>query len=277
MPDWYRIRRNTLSSIANAIRNKIGNENEQMTPLEMPDKINSIENTVVDSGYVVKSRNENGRITEVDFYGTTINSYDFGQNSNIGTQYPFRYLEKINVKDDVTIIKSNAFSYCSETITDFDIPETVTTIERAAFYSMGCPLDIVIPQSVTSIGGQCFDASRIISYTDEYLNAERAYGVHPNGDTEILRGCTRLRSVLLGSIGHPCTTISRYIFKSCTQTDLTITAFCRSSFVDTLVANLRAGAINATIVIKASEETTYNGVTYSAGDTILTSVPESAS
>lgn len=42
MSNWYKIRGSTLSAIANAIRNKTGNEDDPMTPLEMPDEINSI-------------------------------------------------------------------------------------------------------------------------------------------------------------------------------------------------------------------------------------------
>lgn len=244
----------------------------QITPLGMPDKIASISGgTNITDGIVVKARDANGRITEVDFYGMTINSYDFGQNSNINTQYPFRYLEKINLMDSVTLIKSNAFAYCPATITGFEIPETVTTIERAAFYGMGCPLNIVIPQSVTSIGNQAFYSSRIVTYTDEYLNAQSSYGVHPNGDPEVLTICRYLVAAQLGSVGHPCTTISKYVFKNCTQTGFTITAYCRGDFVDTLTTNIRNGATNATIIIKASEETEYNGTSYNAGDTILTS------
>lgn len=43
---------------------------------------------------------------------------------------------------------------------------------------------------------------------------------------------------------------------------------------DALIASIRDGATNATIIIKAAEDTTYGGKDYAAGDTIITSTPE---
>ena len=47
--------------------------------------------------------------------------------------------------------------------------------------------------------------------------------------------------------------------------------FTNAANVDNLLTNIRNGATNATIIIKAAEATTYNGTAYAAGATIITS------
>ena len=86
------------------------------------------------------------------------------------------------------------------------------------------------------------------------------------------KGCTALQTVQLGSVGHSITLIHDKSFSGCTQNGLTITVYTTGSYADTAVSNIRnGGATNATIIVKASENTTYNGTSYNAGDTILTS------
>ena len=77
-------------------------------------------------------------------------------------------------------------------------------------------------------------------------------------------------TIQIGSVGYPCTSIHNTAFSNHPYSD-TITIYTTSSYVDTAVTNTRHGATHATIIIKAAEETTYNGTTYNAGDTILTS------
>jgi hypothetical protein len=79
--------------------------------------------------------------------------------------------------------------------------------------------------------------------------------------------------VQIGSVGHPAPTTNNQPFYGCTQSNLTITAYQTGANADTLVSNYRKNATNATIIIKASENTTYNGTSYSAGDTMVTSTP----
>lgn len=75
----------------------------------------------------------------------------------------------------------------------------------------------------------------------------------------------------IGSVGYAVTGIINSAFSGCNQTGLTITVYTTGSYADTAVTNIRNGATSATIIIKAAEATTYNGTSYAAGDTILTS------
>lgn len=86
---------------------------------------------------------------------------------------------------------------------------------------------------------------------------------------------TQLTSVTIGSVGYGLTIESQptMAFQGCTQAGLTITFYCTGANVDTNLTKIRNGATNATIVVKASEATTYGGNSFAAGDTILTSTP----
>ena len=89
------------------------------------------------------------------------------------------------------------------------------------------------------------------------------------------RTCTSLTSITMGSVGYGLATVqpTQYIFYQCTQAGLTITFYTTGANVDTFLSRFRDGATNATIIVKASEATTYNGTSYAAGSTILTSTP----
>ena len=90
-------------------------------------------------------------------------------------------------------------------------------------------------------------------------------------------GCTALEEVVIGSIGHTVTNSNSInSFKNCTQSGLSITVFTNAANADTLLANIRNGATNATIIIKASEDTTYGDVAYAAGEVMITSTVEAA-
>lgn len=85
-----------------------------------------------------------------------------------------------------------------------------------------------------------------------------------------------LENVEVGSVGYPVASWGSKNFDGCTQSGLVVTMYTTGEKVDTLNASIRDGATNATIIIKAAEDTTYNGATYAAGDTILTSIPEAS-
>ena len=84
--------------------------------------------------------------------------------------------------------------------------------------------------------------------------------------------CTGVESIELGGIGRAVTSMDKTAFGNWTQT-CDITIYTMPQYVTTLINNARNGAINATIIIKASNDAVYNGVSYSAGDTIVTSNP----
>ena len=60
-----------------------------------------------------------------------------------------------NIPNTVTEIEKNAFYVCGK-MTSITIPDSVTTIGAGAFYSCSSLKEITIPQSVTSIGANAF-------------------------------------------------------------------------------------------------------------------------
>ena len=64
-------------------------------------------------------------------------------------------LTQINIPDSVTSIESYAFSDCYS-LTQINIPDSVTSIESYAFYDCHSLTQINIPDSVTSIGESAF-------------------------------------------------------------------------------------------------------------------------
>lgn len=92
----------------------------------------------------------------------------------------------------------------------------------------------------------------------------------------IFKNCKAMETLDVGSIGHAVTSWGSGNFDGCTQSGLVVTLYTTGKKVDALNANVRDGATSATIIIKAAENTTYNGAAYAAGDTILTSTPEAS-
>ena len=129
---------------------------------------------------------------------------------------------------------------------------------------MDSGLQTITLPSVTSVGKTCF--RQVYSTCKNiYLPVVTTMGSY------CFQSSTGLESVQIGSIGHPAPLTDNQPFYGCTQATLTITAYAKGADVDTLVSIYRRDATNATIIIKACEATTYNGTSYAAGDTILTS------
>lgn len=116
----------------------------------------------------------------------------------------------------------------------------------------------------TSVSGtaQFYEASGIVNIAFPKLNTL---------PSNFIGRVTSMQVCQVGSIGHPVTSSHSGCFIGDTQNGLTITAFCEGAYANTLLANIRNGATNATIIIKASENTTYGGASYAAGDTMITS------
>lgn len=75
--------------------------------------------------------------------------------------------------------------------------------------------------------------------------------------------------ITIGSIGHAVTACQGQPFSSTSSASGTVTIYTDGSHLDTIKTSVQQGAGSGlTFVYKASEATTYNGVSYSAGDTI---------
>ena len=264
----YLIHDSTLDDIADAIRAKTGGSS-LIAPEDMPTEIASISSgTTITDGIVVKARNANGYPTEIDFYGTSVSDYLFGQGSN--NTVGWMYLATVNYKTAVTQLGTYSFAYAGrDSNAPCPIPSTLTGAARGAFYGSHF-VSAVFPTSFTArLADNIFTYnSKLISVVAPCVTSLALSGGSGNGQ---FYSCTGLQTVEIGSIGYGVTNSSQYSFRNCTQTGLTITMYTIGSYVDTLVSNIRTGATNATIIIKASEATEYNGTSYAAGDTILTS------
>ena len=111
-------------------------------------------------------------------------------------------LTEYTIPDSVTTIGNHAFTHCSA-LTSITIPDSVTTIGDWAFSRCSALTSVTIPDSVTTIGDDAF------------------------------RGCSALTSV---TIPDSVTTIGNYAFLSCTaltKVDITdLATWCKISFED---------------------------------------------
>ena len=110
------------------------------------------------------------------------------------------------VLENVTVIKSYAFSYCSS-LTSITIPDSVTSIGDGAFRGCSSLTSITIPDSVTSIEGQAFyGCSGLTSITiPDSVTSIGDYAFH---------GCSSLTSI---TIPDGVTSIGRWAFEYCSS------------------------------------------------------------
>lgn len=196
--------------------------------------------TTITDGIVVVARDPNGYATEIDLYGTTIYSYTLGSSVDPNIyRFPLSDVTKCNFKSAVLTVKSDAFR--KSKIAEAILPSSVQEIDTNAFRESSL-VTAVVPSEITF-----------------------------RGSTYVFYGCTKLTSCTIGAIGKRATIADNQMFGNCTQQGLTITVYTNGANVDAAVGNIRNGATNATIIIKASEDTTYNGTSYTAGSMIITS------
>lgn len=229
-----------------------------------------VENTndggaTITDGIVVKARDAGGFPTEADVYG---NLYPY-QFSYDGMYYHgtigWRSLSKLTMKSGQTVLKEGCFAYLP--LVQLNGLEGITTIEKNCL--IGTKLvEINLPNAVFGNVVAPFSGNDAL----KKLYCPKLTGNLTAGTYEFAGNCTALEEAVLGSVGHTVTNNNSInSFKNCTQSGLSITVFTNAANADTLLANIRNGATNATIIIKAAEATTYNGTSYAAGDTIITS------
>ena len=244
----------------------------------------------ITDGIAVKARDADGYATDIDFYGTQVYPYQFygGSAYSAAAITPFIKLKKLNTKNPLTEIKAFGLSNLPELTTqglDLSNVVTISGMGRGTGKNAGS-FDIILPACET-IGANCFDGGGVTKISAPictrlgnaaFQNCTRlTEAVFPHVQqigtytARMFQGCTALVSLTVGSIGYGVSGWGADNYKNCTQEGLTITMYAVGEKVDSLLANIRNGATNATIIIKASEATTYNGADYAAGDTIVTS------
>lgn len=284
-----KINESTLTAIANAIRSKTGGS-ALINPEDMADEIESIQTGgSITNGIVFDTLDSSGKPLTVRYYGDVLNTWQFCGSMYGGMWNNLTAVRFPNGVKTVGIEAMRALTNLSDITGLFQ--EGLTMLNEGCF--RGCtslPKDITLPSSLQSIQGKLvFDGCTSIENVTD-LHGERISGGFFNNCTGLktyigkkittfwganqFEGCSALERAEFGDVGIPVTLINyNNTFTGCTNSNLVIIFYCRGNYVDTLVSYTRNGATNATIICKASENTTYNGESFSAGDTILTSTP----
>lgn len=145
-------------------------------------------------------------------------------------------------------------------------------IGDAAFQRTGLT-SITIPDSVNSIGNQCFRGQTALAhYVHE--NARDLYGYKKPAVNALQYGLNHLEDMQLGAMGKPVTSLYKDAFVNNNAPSTAVfTIYTTGDRVGTFLTTMRIYLTTQKIVFKAAEATTYSGTSYAAGDTIITSTP----
>lgn len=246
----------------------------------------------ISDGIEILERDSDGFVTKARLYGSGPvyeSQFSCGNSNGRNAVGPWQKIEEIEVAYKPTSIGGRAFVGLN-TLTSLtcDMSE-VQSLGQSAFRATTGLGTLVFPK-VTTISATCFQESGITGASFPLFNGQipnetfractslasvsfpRAtkIGVY---SSNVFKSCAALATAEFGSVGYPITEIRNDAFSGCTQSTLTITVYTKGTNVDAHVSNIRNGATNATIILKAAENTTYGGTSYAAGDTILTSTP----
>lgn len=238
----------SLSYLGDLLREQLGDDAENYT---WPD---DFEKAVADIGF-------SGIVIRGD--SAPYDAIAIGQGLDIAAVSSSKILEVKSVRFVGTkAIGVSSLFRGSNALTSLTGTETIESIPMAAFYQTPLSGDLYFPNLVT-LG------------TTAFYNCASLENVHIPKVTACLDstflGCTSLKSITIGSVGYPVIQYDYRFLQNCIQTVLTVTMFTNANQVDNMVTQLRRGATNATIIIKAANDLVYNGTSYAAGDTILTS------
>ena len=117
---------------------------------------------------------------------------------------PYELNGTYSIKEGVRIICNNAF-FCCRSLTDIVIPDSVTSIGDGAFEGCRSLTEVVIPNSVTSIGDRAFSLCRSLT---EVVIPDSVTSI---GDRTFL-GCSSLTEVV---IPDSVTNIGKGAFANC--------------------------------------------------------------
>ena len=196
--------------------------------------------TEITDGIVVKEFTSGNFAASVKVYCSSNKLWKYALAG--GSQSPWRGVARVELPENLTDFSNNYVFYNSG-ITEITLPNAIN-VGQYTFYDCRSLKNVNLPKCAT-LGSQAFVGGAVY----ETIN--------------------------IGSVGQPCTSINNTAFKNHPYSD-TITVYTTSAYADTALTNIRNGATNATIIIKASEDTTYNGTSYAAGETMITSTVEAS-
>lgn len=276
----YSIEMLSLSKIGRLLKEKLGDDATQYL---FPD---DFEQAVADIDFTGVAFSGTSAPYDVTLIGKVNHPYLFG--SNVDTTQ-ISSVSWVGVGNDNYTVPTSMFSRCVN-LTTVTLPINTTSLGSYCFNACSSLTTINNLSNVTTLGGSNVFSSctslieinlpKLTGINDSTFgwctNLKRIYlpsitGIHKNNP---FSGCTSLEYLQLGSVGNAITTTGVGTTSNMTQSNLTIDVYAQSSAViDAFLTNLRNKYPNATIVFKASADTTYNNNNYDAGDTILTSTP----
>lgn len=241
-----------MTALADAVREKCGGT-ELLSIDEMAEKVSSFGSgeTIISDGTVI-TLSGSEYITIADCY-----------TSGIVKRYQFnlQYATSITWHGFPTYINPYGFYKCGD-CSGLDFSH-ISSMGEYSFSGAGKLGNVSLPLcSAISGSAHFWECSSLSSISVPKL---RSIPLNSFGR------CTGMTSCQIGSVGYGITSIANNAFNGTTQRGLTITAYTAGTYADICLANIRNTATNATIIIKASEDTLYNGVAYSAGNTIIKS------
>jgi hypothetical protein len=150
--------------------------------------------------------------------------------------------------------KANSYAFCVATTTGNDLNQST----------------LYLPNFTGETTSKANNNARFRNATAYYYGTIVLPKMQVIKDYDFYQAKVANQSIQIGSVGYPLTTCGLRPWGSATGSG-TITIYTTGELLDTIknAAQNSAGA-NYTFVYKASEATTYNGITYAAGDTMLT-------
>lgn len=210
----------------------------------------------------------NGTIASLIWHGSgkivngNFNSFFGGFNRNIPITFP----------DKPTQVDTSAFYNCRLRINWTDMTEVVATGSGAfrLLYSTDCSSDVVRMPKLDGLTHDGLTSQSAFMYMSAKAPSTYYFDTIQNIPREMFTNCGIPNlSATFGSIGHAVQSAGLYPFRNPQSTaGGTVTIYTTGEYLDTLRTAVEAGNTAFTFVYKASEATTYNGTSYSAGDTI---------
>lgn len=224
--------------------------------------------TEITDGIVINSRNSDGYALSFDYWLDSNNNIPprtLGSGTE-GSGWVLKNATTAKIHGKPRSIGRAALGLLAS-LNDLEIDTSeVTEIQQSAFWKTAALTRAFVFPKCTSVGYSIFSSSAVSSLKFPMLTSTpTAAGAFCFSNNK------NLLELEMGSIGHAVTNIGTDIFSGDTQSTLTITMYTVGTNADTLLTRIRNGATNATIIIKASEDTTYGGTSYTAGDTMITS------
>lgn len=279
----YLAKSEDLTAVADAIRAKGGTDAQLTFPGGFVGAVQAIPaGTTITDGIVINEMDANGYATKIDYYGETLPRCAFGA-ARGDLAYFGTKLQEINLKNDSVYLTAQNFMNCPITELNTDKIKGRSPLQTWEFNSNLCDTSIfrsmpnLITLSLPEFEGflnhnEVASCKKLKTVYLPKVTKACSYGTAGRGS---FSDCTALETVQLGSVGYAVDEFEGLVFRNCTSS-FALTMYTTGAYADTLLALARNSAINATIIIKAAADTTYNGAAYAAGDTILTSTPEAS-